>query len=170
VPTADAYSRVQLPGRAAGGGGLRCSLLHLAQLGDRLGKCGEAGDQRHLSEHGIMADERGGRQQPGSPAQAAPRRAAARDPRVRNAGGASVRVRCLADHPAPESSGCGVQGVGRGPGGIAGGSRAGGGAATDLIAGILRGAGSVFPDRVPFGSGEPAGSVRRCRRGFPAAS
>jgi len=51
---------VQLACRAAGGCGLRCSLLHLAQLGDRLGKRGEAGDQGQLGEHGIMADERGG--------------------------------------------------------------------------------------------------------------
>jgi len=63
---------VQMPGRPAGGGGLRRPLLRRAQLDDGLHELGEADDQQRLGGGRVVAGERGTRQPPGNVAQAVP--------------------------------------------------------------------------------------------------
>ena len=165
---------VQVPGCPARRGGLRRALLHVAEVGDRVGERGEAGDQRNLGEGAVVADERGSRQQPRRPPQPVPSRGPARYPRVRRAGGAGVSVRRLAHHPAAQRGRGGVQGVRRGPGSIGDRVRiTGGGAGADLLRGIARGAGGVLPDRVPLSRSEQVtgpGVLPRWRPSGGAAS
>jgi hypothetical protein len=52
----------------AGGSGLGGMVLDVAEFGDGVGECGEAGDQRDLGEGAVVACERGRGQQPGGPA------------------------------------------------------------------------------------------------------
>ena len=131
--------------------------LYLAQFDDRLHEGGELEDQRGQGGSVVLAGERGAGQQPGRLAQACARRGGAGCPAVGDPGGPGVGVRRSAQLPVPECAGGGVQGIGCGPGGVAGSTRIRGGAATDLIPGVFRGTRRVFPDRVPFRRSERIG-------------
>ena len=140
-------------GRPAGGGGLGGVALGFAQLGDR-----PASLARRMSSviwaPGVRHGAAGG-QQPGGAAQAVPRGDPEGNPAVGRARGAVVGVGGLAEYPAAQRGGGGVQGVGRSPGSIGGRRRVSGGDVADLLRSIRRRAGGVLPDRVSFGRGEP---------------
>jgi len=102
LPDGLAGGCVQVLGGLAGGGGLGGVPLSLPQRGDGVGERGEAHDQAHLGQAGVVGGERGGGQQPGGPPEAVPGRGGAGDPAVRDARGAAVRAGGLPDDPAAE--------------------------------------------------------------------
>ena len=113
-----------------------------------------------LGGSGVLAGERGAGQQPGGLAQAGARRGGPGYPRVGHPGGPGVGVRRLADHPAAQRGGRGVQGVGCRPGGVAGRSRVAGGAAHGSDRGHSARSRAAC-SQIAFRSAAVSGSLRR---------
>jgi hypothetical protein len=83
---------LQVPGAGAGGGGLGGALLGVAEMGDRFGKRGEAGDEQDRGEGRVAGQVRQCAEQPGGLSQLVACRGGDGDAAVGGAGGAVVEV------------------------------------------------------------------------------